>query len=107
MSRVAGVPLFAAYSGWGKGALQGWCLSGVSRCRKHDGVLSLHMPPGSLCPDLVTPLEKGKAGRKAGSPAPRLTANMERCWPLSIFASGAGLKGQGGRREEGEPGQGM
>ena len=41
---------------------------GVSRCRKHDGVLSLHMPPGSLCPDPVTRLGMGKVGGKAGSP---------------------------------------
>ena len=62
------VPPSTVCWGWGKGAPQGWLLPGVSRCRKHDGVLSLHMPPGSLCPDPVTPPEKGKAGRKAGSP---------------------------------------
>lgn len=106
VSGDAGIPLSAACWGWGKGAPRGWLPPGVSRCRKHDGVLSLHMPPGSLCPDPVTPSEKGKGGRKAGSP-PSLAANMERRWPLSIFASGAGLQGPGGGCGEGEPGQGM
>lgn len=50
---------------------------------------------------------EGEGGEESWVPPLRLTANMERCWPLSIFASGAGLQGQGGRREEGEPGQGM
>lgn len=105
MSTHAGPPSAACW-GWGKGALQGWLLPWVLRCSKHDGVLSLHKPPQSLCPDPVTTPEKGKAGKKAASP-PSLTANMERLWPLSIFASGAGLQGRGGRLGEGEPGQGM
>lgn len=34
----------------------------------------------------------GKGGGEGWFPS-GLTANMERCWPLSIFASGAGLQG--------------
>lgn len=46
--RDAGIPTSAVCWEWSEGALKGWLLPGVLRCRKHDGVLSLHMPSESL-----------------------------------------------------------
>lgn len=94
-------PLLLCLLGMGQRGPAGPALAQGLSCRKHDGVLSLHMPPGSLCPDPVTLLER-KGGRKAGSPSASLLIWKGAC-PFLSLQEELGCKARTAGAERGSP----